>query len=226
MQHDPPARQRLTANAALPRHRHDGAYVALVLAGGYAEAGETGRRRLRPGDVVVHPVFDAHLNSVASSGATVLNLRVDGLPAGFGRVPDPDAVARLAERDPLAARTLLRTVLSPVPPDVADWPDLLAAALVGDPRTGLRDWAAGHGLAPETVSRGFRRAFGVTPKRFRYEAQTRRALEGLTRGAAPLAEVALAAGFADQAHMGRAVASLTGAAPGHWRRSSQDKTAA
>ena len=37
----------------LPRHPHDEAFAAVLLSGGYVEAGDTGRHRLEPGDVVV-----------------------------------------------------------------------------------------------------------------------------------------------------------------------------
>jgi transcriptional regulator GlxA family with amidase domain len=43
--------------------------------------------------------------------------------------------------------------------------------------------------------------------------------------AVPLARIAAEAGFADQAHMTRALGALTGRCPGHWRRSNKFKTA-
>jgi AraC-like DNA-binding protein len=83
-----------------------------------------------------------------------------------------------------------------------------------------------HGLAPESVSRGFARAYGATPKRVRYEQRARRAVDLLLRGTLPLAEVAQLAGFADQAGMTRAVRELTLQTPAAIRRASTgDKTA-
>lgn len=38
----------------LPRHRHSAGYMTLVLAGGYDEAGDVGRFRVGPGDLLVH----------------------------------------------------------------------------------------------------------------------------------------------------------------------------
>lgn len=227
MEPSPPVRQQLAPRQRILRHRHDGAYAALVLRGGYDEAGEAGRRRLSAGDVAVHEMFSSHQNAVAGSGAVVLNLPVRGLAAGFGRIADPDAVARLAESRPLEASQLLQAAFIAAAFEVGDWPDLLARDLLAGPGVSLQAWARARGLAPETLSRGFRRAFGVTPKRFRYEAQARRAFRAVTGGQGPLVEAALEAGFADQTHMSRAVADLTGAPPGRWRRwSSGDKTAA
>lgn len=225
MTRHPPVRQKLEPGLRIARHRHDEAYVAVVLAGGYAEAGDSGRRRLAAGDVVVHPMFSGHLNQVAGSGAVVLNLPVAGLTAPFGRLDDPDAVARTAQTDPLAAAALVREMLCPLPAESLDWPDELAAALIEQPGLSLGRWARERRLAPESVSRGFSRVFGVAPKRFRFEARARQALRAAMETQAPLAQVALDAGFADQAHMGHAVRELTGAAPGLWRRrSSGDKT--
>lgn len=224
---EPPVLQSLAPRERFGRHRHQRPYVALVLSGGYEEAGEAGRRRLGPGDVAIHEMFGGHLNAVAPTGARVLNLETGGLPGGFAAIADPDAVARLAERDAVAAANLLRANLVPLAAQELDWPDLLARDLADDPGLALGDWARARGLAAETLSRGFGRAFGISPKRFRYEGRARAALRAVMAGGAPLADLALEAGFADQAHMSRAVSDLTGLAPGAWRRwSSGCKTAA
>lgn len=223
----PPPRQNLPPGRMIARHRHEDAYVAVVLAGGYEEAGETGRRRLQPGEVAVHEPFAGHRNGVGRTGASVLNLPAAGLPTGFGRVADPDALARMAELSLNEAANLLRAAFIPLPAQRLDWPDELAIALAADPRLVLSDWAKSRGLATETLSRGFGRVFGLSPKRFRYEARARRALRGLANCALPLAHLALDLGFADQAHMCHAVSDLTGRPPGRWRTtSSGDKTGA
>ena len=210
-------RQRLTPGMTLPRHRHVGAYAALVLSGGYEEAGDAGRRRVEAGDVVLHGPFEAHLDRSGRVGARVLNLPTGGLTGGFRRLDDPDAVARLAERDPIAAARLLTDLVRPAPFGADDWPDRLAAALAGSETFRLEDWALRHGLTPEAVSRGFRRVFAVSPSRFRLEARARQAWGAVRTGGGSLAAIAADAGFADQAHMTRAVSSLTGRPPGAWR---------
>jgi AraC-like DNA-binding protein len=221
----PPLLQRLQANQSLPRHRHVPAYVALVLEGGYEEAGEHGRRRLRAGEVVAHAAFSSHANTVGTRGARVLNLALPAPREGFYQVDDPDAVVRLAQRDPRAATQRLREAMQPLRVEPSDWPDLLARDLRADPGLALRAWAVQHGLAPETLSRGFAKAYLVTPKRFRAELRCRGAVERVAD--MPLAALALEAGFADQAHMTRSITSLTGRPPGHWRtKSIGDKTAA
>ena len=219
-----PARQTV-APGCLPRHRHAEAYAAVVLAGTYEEAGDNGRRRVGPGDVVVHRAWQAHLNRTPGAGAQVLNLPLpaDHLPA-FGRADDVDALVRAAERDPAEASARLAVMLRPAPPPAADWPEQLAVALAQGDATPLGDWAARFGVSREQLSRGFGKVFGVTPQRFRCEARTRAALGDLAASPLALAELALAHGFADQAHMTRAVRALSGRPPGAWRASNGFKT--
>lgn len=219
-QHAPPLRQHLAAGAGAARHRHEHAYAALVLDGGYVEAGDAGRRAVSAGEVVLHEGFEAHFNRFGGRGAWVLNLP---LPDGwrptqsFMRVSDPDRIAHVAERDLRAATAGLIEQLAPVATQPDDWPDHLAAALRGDSRTCLAAWARRTGIAPGSVSRGFRQAYGVSPARYRSEARTRQALKRLSEPAS-LADLAFETGFADQAHMTRAIVALTGRPPGGWRR--------
>jgi AraC-like DNA-binding protein len=218
-----PPRQTVSPGR-LPRHRHAEAYAAVVLSGAYEEAGDAGRRRVGPGDVVVHRAFEAHLNRTPPAGAQVLNLplpRAD-LPA-FGRVDDVDSLVRAAEQDLPAAGGLLATAFRPCAAACDDWPDVLAAALAAGDGRRLADWASAFGVSPEHLSRGFGQVFGVTPQRYRLEARARAAIGDLAR-VEPLAQVALTHGFADQAHMSRAVRAVAGRPPGVLRRSNPFKT--
>lgn len=211
--------QRLDPGA-WPRHRHRTAYAAVVLSGGYLEAG-AGRWRAEAGDVLAHPAFDAHQN-VLKGGAWVLNIPLPltaDLPPVF-RVADLDAVERAYRTDLReAARRLIPAQIRA--PLIEDWPDLLAAALSADPGLSIGSWARAHGLAPAVVSRGFRATFGVSPAAFRAERRAGAAWRDLTTTATPLAAIAHDRGFADQAHLSRAVRALTGASPRVWRQGPQ-----
>lgn len=202
------------AGERLARHRHDMGYVAVVLDGGYLEAGEHGRVRAEAGMAVVHHDWSAHQDGFGAKGARVLNLP---LPANFAEGPvqlaDPDAVARLAEHDPHAAAALVQATATAVSTSPGDWPDVLAAALDRDPALAITGWADAAGLDPASVSRGFARAYGVSPKRFRLELRTRRAVRALPGWRGTLAALAADHGFADQAHFARAALALTGFAP-------------
>lgn len=197
----------------LARHRHEEGYVALVLAGTYVEAGDGARVAAAPGIVIVHHEHDAHRDEFGRGGASVLNLPLVAGLEGIGRAVDPDAVARLALRDPIAAAALLAESVAPEPARLDDWPDLLAAALSGERDVGLTDWAAAHGIAAPSLSRGFRLAYGVSPKRYRLEQRARRALRRLPGWTESLAALAAETGFADQAHLTRTVVGITGAPP-------------
>jgi AraC-like DNA-binding protein len=216
-------RERLEAHACIPRHHHWDGYITVVLGGGYQEAGFDGRRNLAAGDVVVHRRFDAHLDNIGSRGAELFNLPLLlglALPVAF-RIDDPDALARLAESSPIEAALALR-------PDGAvaiqsDWPDKLALDLTASHGQRLGDWADAMGLAAETLSRGFRAAYGITPARFRAEVRARRAMEMVDQTEISLASVAIDCGYSDQPHLSRAIVELTGRSPGRWRRSNSFK---
>ena len=203
---------------ALARHRHDAGYVAVVLDGGYLEAGESGRIRAEAGMAVIHHGWAAHQDGFGDKGARVLNLPLaDGLAEGPVRLADPDAVVRLARSDPIAAAALLRETATLVSAGPGDWPDLLAQALAADPALAIAGWADAAGLDPASVSRGFARAYGVSPKRFRLELRTRGAVRALTGWRGTLAALAAEHGFADQAHLARAALALTGRTPSQLR---------
>ena len=201
-------------HACLPRHRHAEPYIAVVLAGCYHEAGDEGRFTAAPGTVVVHGRWTAHLDRFGARGARVLNLpAVGGLPPGVATIPDLDALARIAERDPIAASEHVRAHWQAATSACDDWPDLLAATLRADPDLALAPWARRMKLDPASVSRGFARAYGVSPKRFRIEVRTRRALSALAEWRGTLADLAADQGFADQAHMTRSITAMTGLPP-------------
>jgi len=208
--------------SALLRHVHREAYAALVLSGGYEEAGDLGRFRVHAGEVVVHQAFEGHLDRFLASGAVILNLPLPGgsrLREGPHRLEDPDAVVQLAEVDESRAATLLLGSALPLEPRCADWPDALARALLEDPDLSLGEWSISKGLHPWTVSRGFARIFGLPPARFRARIRARRAWTDIRHTAEPLGEIACALGFSDQSHMTRSVTGLTGSPPLAWRQS-------
>jgi AraC-like DNA-binding protein len=207
----------------LPRHGHDRAFAALVLAGGYVEAGDTGRHRLEAGDVLVHREYEGHLDRFDARGAEVLILPIPEEWDGpcHGRVADMDSIARAAEKNAAAAAVLLREGMTPQRPGAIDWPELLAQSLRSNPALELGEWAATIGVHKGSLSRGFRLVFGMTPEAFRLVQRTHRAITVLARGPESLAVIAQDCGFADQAHMTRSVARLTGATPARLRRAAQ-----
>lgn len=216
----PPARQHFLAATRMERHRHVRGYASVVVSGGYVEAGDSGRFRLGAGSVVFHRPFEAHADQFGTRGAVVLNLPLPTtMPdMSVAMLRDVDAVVRAAERDSWAAADLLATSLVAATGQQTDWPDLLAAALREDPSLCLADQADSMGLAAETLARGFKRAYGVSPKRYRAEVRALQAWRTILGSPLPLAQFALALGFTDQAHMTRDVVALTGRTPAALRR--------
>jgi len=209
----------LAPRETIARHVHPRAYATLVLEGGYEEAGESGRWQVRAGDVLLHAPFSAHWNHAPMRGARVLNLPLSDVVrhSACGRVDDPDAIARVAANDPREAAHALMQAWRAGEQGLADTPDLLARALSDPDGARVQAWSREQGIARATAFRWFRAAYGVGPTRYRIEARARRAWRTIVDSTADLAEVAAAAGYADQSHMNRDVKAFTGYSPGGWR---------
>jgi AraC family transcriptional regulator len=78
--------------------------------------------------------------------------------------------------------------------------------------------AVGVGVHPVTLARAFRRAFGCTIGEYLRRLRIERAAEQLATGTQPLAEIALAAGFADQSHFSNVFRRRVGMSPSAYRR--------
>lgn len=167
-------------------------------------------------------VLDADLTGAAVAHPALvdgpLRRRVDDLHRALA---EPlEAESRLA----LIADRIRRHLGGPDPgPDAGAGPDDLAGRLrdlldahVRDGIT-LRTAAAALHATPEHLVRTFTRRHGLPPHRWltgrRVELARRRLLAG-----EPIAQVAAAVGFHDQAHLHRHFARLVGTTPGRFRR--------
>ncbi|MEZ5658087.1 MAG: AraC family transcriptional regulator [Burkholderiaceae bacterium] len=74
-----------------------------------------------------------------------------------------------------------------------------------------------HRISRFAMTRLFRRHYGVSPQRFLIMRRLDHARRMIERGS-PLADAALASGFADQSHMSRQFMQAFGISPGRWRR--------
>jgi AraC-like DNA-binding protein len=166
----------------LGHHTHRETYAAILLSGGYEEAGDYGRFQVQAGDVILHERFEAHLDRFPASGAFVLNLRLPmdrSFLQDVASVADADSIARAVERSPTEAADLLLSVIATRPSRNIDWPDELAAALIQNPSLNLSVWSDSKGLAPWTVSRGFAQVFGISPSAFRVRTRARHAWKAI-----------------------------------------------
>jgi AraC-like DNA-binding protein len=215
----PAGRQRHAPSHCLERHCHDTAFATVLLDGCYQEAGDEGRYTVRAGDVLVHRPFESHMDCFFARGAEVLIIPMPAtarLPV-YGRVNDPDALLRIAERSPAEAWPAFAEAFVPDASGHEDWPDLLARTLREQPDTSLAQWAEDMGLRVESVSRGFRKAYGSSPKAYRAQVRARAAWEAIRGSSLAMGRLATELGFSDQAHMSRAVRGLTGHMPHAWR---------
>lgn len=96
----------------------------------------------------------------------------------------------------------LRARMSPADP-------LVAAMAAGLAEGSVRDVADALGMGERQLRRRSAAAFGYGPKTLQRVLRFQRAL-GLARAGGPLAEVAYAAGYADQAHFAHEVRALAG----------------
>jgi AraC-like DNA-binding protein/DNA-binding MarR family transcriptional regulator len=78
--------------------------------------------------------------------------------------------------------------------------------------------AGNLGLSTAQFSRAFKAATGEPPHRWQLNLRIAKAQELLRYGAFPLAEIALATGFAEQSHFTRCFKKVVGVSPGAWRR--------
>lgn len=85
-------------------------------------------------------------------------------------------------------------------------------------RIALADAARQARLSAGYFSRCFRRSFGLTFSQFVARERIERAVRLMATSPSSLSAIALACGFADQAHFTRTFGAVTGSTPGRWRR--------
>ncbi|HEX4020625.1 MAG TPA: AraC family transcriptional regulator [Acidobacteriaceae bacterium] len=215
--------ETLKSSFSLPRHRHLEPYATVVVEGCLEEAGYNGRIRAGAGDVLIHPQLDCHANPGVFAGLRMVRLPWTDpeILSGIYHVDDVGEIVRAAEKDSTQAASLLSELLrqriAASPHLRNDWPDLLAKDLHSGARMRIGEWARSHRLAPETVSRGFALAYGVSAEVFKAESRARRAWLRITTCGDELAMIAAETGFADQAHMTRWIQRITGESPQRWR---------
>jgi AraC family transcriptional regulator len=77
----------------------------------------------------------------------------------------------------------------------------------------IRSLARVAGLSPYHFARTFARSVGMTPHRYVVGLRLHRAIEFIREGRLCLADIAVATGFSDQAHLTRWVGRVYGVSP-------------
>jgi AraC family transcriptional regulator len=83
----------------------------------------------------------------------------------------------------------------------------------------VQDLAAIVSLSANHFSRAFKMSFGESPHAYITRSRVGRARALMLNTSDSLSQIALACGFADQAHLCRVFRPATGTTPGAWRRS-------
>jgi AraC family transcriptional regulator len=112
------------------------------------------------------------------------------------------------------------TLKRPLAGGLSTWQERLAKDVIETylvDGIGLADLAALCGLRASQFSHAFKRSTGVAPYQWLLRRRIARARDQLSNSDAPLADIALASGFADQSHMTRSFVRHYGVTPGAWR---------
>lgn len=236
------------AGSSLPWHTHPGPTLCFVYAGTFTEQFHGVALECTPGTLKVTPAAEPHSNRFGVTDTEGLLIEADAShlarlgPCGSvladRRSVRDAALATMAwrlrgelrRRDtaaPLAIEGLLLEILAVAARErelrlAGAPPRWLAEArdVLHDPEwTGsLGDVAAAVGVHPVTLARGFRKAYGCSVGAYLRLARVAWAARRLADPGASLAEIALAAGFADQSHFSNVFRRETGLSPSAFRR--------
>ena len=109
---------------------------------------------------------------------------------------------------------------------LAPWQQRRAAELLAEHLDGslrLATLAGECGLSVTHFARSFRQSFGTSPHHYLIHQRVERAKQLLSDSSSALSDVALQAGFADQATFSRSFKAVIGTSPGRWRRETQHR---
>ncbi len=228
----------------IPRHTHERPYVCVVVEGRYEESSGAGTVRCAAETLLLHPAGSVHSDRFDAQASRLLMLEMerswlDGLDAPTlheRRVFASGPVAAFGTRirreaqwhddvTPLALEGIVLELLAGAHRDGTRAREGVPAWLVRTrerlessfrrPPT-LAELAAEAGVHPAHLTRSFRRHFLRSIGTFTREVRVTRAKELLSK--LPLADVALACGFADQSHLTRTFRRLEGTTPAAFRR--------
>lgn len=238
---------RYPADAIIPAHEHDNAYVCVNTAGGFRERSDRTEREVRVHDLVYHPAGHRHADRFLQSGGRCLNFEIaPEWLAGLSGIRVPSApVYGNGPALRRIGRALIRETLQPDGPLPLALDDLLLELLAqfrgpASRRNGrpprwllavrdrlretcgqqhrLADLAAGAGVHPVHLAREFHRQFGCTVHAWLRRCRVETAVALLADADRSLVDIALELGFNNQSHFTRIFTSHTGVTPGTYRR--------
>lgn len=206
----------------IPAHAHPQMTICRVLSGELFEAG----RVFRTNDVIFRHPDEPHADEFGSDGARCFNIALDRTPPQFRQFSAAHPVIRRLtlelRRGPsaLVVEGLLYQLIGeisrePARSGVASAASKLIHERFTEPLS-LRAIADELGVHPVHLTRSFRRQFGTTLVDAVEILRIGYAKE-LLAGSLPIAEIALACGFADQSHFTKVFRRATGTTPRRYR---------
>lgn len=214
--------------SAQPRHAHEEVQLSIVLRGTMDETVAGVVHRGRAGDVVVKPAGLAHTDDFDATRILCIDFVPDAVPLP----PAAYAWCRFDAATAASLRLARRYFAgADVTEDVADLLSALPSLSLSDRRlarqaaealdageTDVAALAATLGVHRVYLARIFREQWNCSPREYIQRMRVRDAAHRLASTRQPLADVALDAGFADQAHMTRAFTKIVQVTPGGFRK--------
>lgn len=202
------------------------ALSVVVKPAGVEHTDEVGPRGARTLQVAFFPEVAKELAEEAGAPGTVLDRWrwLHGAPAsgpllGLARALRSDAAGAEMEDRVLEAVAALGDS-GPTGSAAPGWMLRVKEALDDEPEAeaGVRELARRVGAHPVSVSRAFRRHYGVTITEYRRRQRVRRAAARITASSVSLSRIAHGTGHADHPHFCREFRRLTGLTPSQYRR--------
>lgn len=242
----------LPARFRIPKHTHLHHNLAYTVTGGLIESFDRERLCCRPGDVVLKPAGIPHEDAFDEMETTTLQVEWNPEAAGVRGVSldrvlrfRADTVTLLAAQ--LYAELHIRDTATPLVVEglalqllgsivrggaprreavVPPWLSRIRGRLHDEPGAGLgiRDLATDAGVSTDYLARRFRQAYGMTVGKYWRRIRLERAAAELLRPDERISEVALRAGFSDQAHFTREFKRAFGLPPGAYRERAMRRT--
>lgn len=216
-------------------HFHDHSYLTIILAGETTERFARRTEQLPATSVQLMLAGERHSNDYRTD-TRCLHLEVDAMlhaDVPPGPIHHPRAMflgGRIYDEfrrgDDLAIEELLYALFAQSTRSFTDAPRWLARVIESlhdsfDAKVLLRELARLAGVHPAHLCREFHRRTGRTIGAYVRELRVTRACALLSRSDKPLAEIALACGFADQSHFATTFRRAMRVTPGQYRRESR-----
>lgn len=237
----------------LPWHVHDNASICFVRAGSYTERIGTIEHECPPSSVVFKPASERHADHFGTTGGTCLLLEITPARMAAIEQSSSWTARPLLARTPHLAAAGQRIygefaagdALSPLVVEGLMLEILGEAARADAPRAGQPGWlrrvlerlhdctdqpltlsvlAQEAGVHPAHLARTFQQHCRCSIGEYLRRLRVERACHELQQSSAPIAEIALRAGFFDQSHFSKVFRRQTGMSPARFRTASQEAT--